>query len=329
MFNAIRDCFYTQPSAHGDPRTCYTLSEHVNHCWNTITACLPEQCYDHCRNYCYPSLSTAFDMVPKFFLAGAGWQTAAVIAGKILPAYGTASLGQRTAFAFITGFGGAVGVCGGNMISHAIKWAISNYLSNEPPRAEDNYWRKALTDSLMYGLATFVADSIWQPLVTALSSCAFASVWGTGMICGIAFLLTICLVRKFILPHLSHFQGSADSDSVYEVIGDNNDKSLFNRTLSSDLVSSLWNAFWSASFFVFTSIATTTPIVASSPFFINGSDSAIQGIFKAGQATLAGYGISQVIEIFIKWVLYNLHLMTGDGYLKALPWRGHISRQPT
>ncbi|MBX9705743.1 MAG: hypothetical protein K5Q00_05760, partial [Gammaproteobacteria bacterium] len=69
-------------------------------------------------------------MVPKFFLAGAGWQTAAVIAEKILPTYGAASLAQRTAFAFLTGFGGAVGVCAGNMISHAIKWAISNYLSN-------------------------------------------------------------------------------------------------------------------------------------------------------------------------------------------------------
>lgn len=249
------------------------------------------------------SIVDAVNIIPKSFLSGFGWQGMADIARTIVGEYSIGSRAQRACFAALTGLGGALGVFSGNMLSHALAWAFSKCLSEDDAKT---FFKNAARESVLYALATFAADSIWQPLVTALGASSLASVWGVGMICGVVFLITLLLMRDFILTSLRY-------DNVA-----GQDAPSWKKPAYSDLKVSLWNVCLSASFFVFTSTPNIPSTALSSPFFIKSTMSTLESMWLAGQATLAGYGFSQLIEIFFKWILRAFGLMTDDDYIASM-----------
>lgn len=246
------------------------------------------------------SLVYGASMVPKFFLAGFAWQGMAEWATTLFGSgYTALPTFPRAGFALMTGAGGGAGVFAGNMISHIITYLL--YLLSRDDSAEAKKYfdyAGALKDSALYGLAAFVADSIWQPLVTALASSSLAAVWGTGAICAAAFMITLILVRRFIFTELWYNDGR--------------------KTFSSDLIVSFWNIFFAASFFVFTGTVEMPPVPITSPFNIVDGTAPGTAMWLAGQSTLAGYGISQVVEISMKWILRSTGRMTDDDYIASM-----------
>ncbi len=267
----------------------------------------------------WPHIDYALGMMPKFYLAAAGWQIFADYAQDVQ------KLSKNTlGFSLYTGLGGSVGVFVGNALTHLLRWLIAwwrerklrnqlIFLVTDDGDVDDeeslsaststgdirgvhvNHHRlsTAIMDSLFYAIAAFVTDGIWQSLVNLFSHCSLPLQFvGVGLGSGIAFFIIGVIAAGLLQMIIGRF---TERVIVEKVIVNGKLNWAFIR---SHFVISLWNVAMASAFFIF----------STSGYVFNANSEDMQ-IWWSGLSELSGYALSQAIELGIKWLMIHFGVM--------------------
>jgi len=116
------------------------------------------------RAYVGHHLSSSVELaVSRIFHAGAGWQTASIVAGNL-------NLSSSSAALFITvGLGGLLGIFIGHTLLKLLKKTLSKYTSIS--------LKSEVQTATLLGIAAFFPGSTWQPALNMMNAMKLSREW--------------------------------------------------------------------------------------------------------------------------------------------------------
>ena len=218
------------------------------------------------RAYVGNRLSSSVEVaVSKIFPAGAGWQTASIVAGNL-------NLSSSSAAFFITvGLGDFLGVFIGHTLFKLLKKTLSKDTSIS--------MKSEVQTATLLGGAAFFSGSAWQPalnMMNAMNLNFTGAFVGVGVACTWAFFIGLRVWRRFLAPTM----GAVERKNY--------------QNLKSDVQLSI--AIGSATaFFVGTDLTFGAANWLAGIVGIPETMSAFTGVCMAGISTSLGFMVAQLV----------------------------------
>jgi len=200
----------------------------------------------------------------KIFPAGAGWQTASIVAGNA----GFAS--NSLAFFATVGLGDLLGV----FIGHTLYQFLKKKITGD----QSIVMRDQLQIATLLGGAAFFSGSMWQPALNAMQALGLSfngCFTGVGVLCTVAFFAGLRIWRRLLAPTMSAVER----------------KSYPNQKADTQLAIAIGVA---TAFFVGTDVSFGSANWLAPVVGITGAMSNLVGICIAGLSTTLGFMAAQV-----------------------------------